>query len=83
MANCYYKNYMHIFFSEEISLICPNLNFLIVSFQPTICRHVFRMQLPKLDCSRDNPVIAIRKCEGENQIGRESQQTQTSLRHQK
>ena len=50
MASFYYKTYVHILISEENSIVCPNLNeiylFLIVSFQPTTRRHVFRMQSP-------------------------------------
>lgn len=43
--------------------------YLFFSWNPaTIRQHVFRMQLPKRDFSRKKMVIAIRKCEGENEM---------------
>ena len=45
MDSFHYKTYVHILFSEEISLICPHLEevyfFSIACFQGAICQHIF------------------------------------------
>lgn len=66
--------YIH-FFPMKNSLISPNfekLTFFKCLLPANNLLHAFHMQYPQRNLSRKNTEIAIRKCEGENQIVRES-----------
>ena len=75
MASFYYKTYVHILFSQENSIICPNLEEVyfsfIACFQQTIRRHFFRMY-------SDTLLAKFWWSQYESAI---ENQTSTSLRH--